>query len=106
MLGMVNRRPLNFDSLGMILNRIEGLLGEILGSAIAARIMLSAPASPAILFRVASGGRAQERPLTSALMSLAALLAIKSGAFSGVFPDTKDDFGFNTGKASAAYVLS
>jgi len=102
MLGLVNRLPLNFDSLGMILNRIEGLLSEILGSATAARIMLSAPASPAILFRVASGGIAQERPLSSALTSLAALLAIKSGVLSGAFPETKDDFGFNTGNASAA----
>jgi hypothetical protein len=101
MLGLVNRLPLNFDSLGMILNRIEGLLNEILGSAIAARIMVSAPASPAILLRVASGGIAQERPLTSALTSLAALLAIMSGALSGAFPETKDDFGFNTGNASA-----
>jgi len=103
MLGLVNRLPLNFDSLGMILNRIEGLLSEILGSAIAARIMVSAPASPAVLFRVASGGIAQDRPLTSALTSLAAaLLAIMSGALSGAFPETKDDFGFNTGNASAA----
>jgi hypothetical protein len=102
MLGLVNRLPLNFDSLGMILNRIEGLLGEILGSAIAARIMVSAPASPAILFRVASGGIVQERPLSSALTSLAALLAIMSGVLSGAFPETKDDFGFNTGNASAA----
>jgi hypothetical protein len=102
MLGLVNRLPLNFDSLGMILNLIEGLLSEILGSAIAARIMVSAPASPAILFRVASGGIAQERPLTSALTSPGALLAIMSGAFSGAFPETKDDFGFNTGNASAA----
>src|SRR5215510_2114942 len=98
MLGLVNRRPLSFDSLGRILNRIEGLLSEILGSATAARIMLSAPASPAILFRVASGGIAQERPLTSTLTSLVALLAINSGAL----PETKDDFGFNTGNASAA----
>jgi hypothetical protein len=98
MLGLVNSLPLNFDSLGMILNRIEGLLSEILGSAIAARIMLSAPASPADLFRVARGGIAQERPLTSALTSLAALLAIMSGAF----PETKDDLGFNTGNASAS----
>jgi len=101
MLGLGNRLPLNFDSLGMTLNRIEGLLSEILGSAIAARIMLSAPASPAIPFRVASGGIAQERPLSSALTSLAALLAIWSGALSGAFPETKGALGFNTGKASA-----
>jgi len=102
MLGLLNRLPLNFDSLGIILNRIEGLLSEILGSAIAERIIASAPASPAILFRVAMGGIAQERPLTSALTSLGALLAIRSGVLSGAFPGTKDDFGFNTGNASAA----
>jgi hypothetical protein len=102
MLGLVNRPPLNFDSLGMNLNRIEGLLSDILGSAIAARIMLSAPASPAALFRVARGGIAQERALRSAFTSLAALLAILSGVLSGAFSETKDDLGFNTGKASAA----
>jgi hypothetical protein len=53
----------------MILSRIEGLFNEILGSVIAARIMLSAPASPATLFRVASGGIVQERVLISALTS-------------------------------------
>jgi hypothetical protein len=73
MLGLLNRLPLNFDSLGLTLNRIEGLFNEILGSAIAARIMLSAPASPATLFRVASGGIVQERVLISALTSLAIL---------------------------------
>jgi|SRR5215471_4807800 len=102
MLGLVNRLPLNFDSLGRILNRIEGLLSDILGSAIAARIMLSAPASPAALFRVARGGIVQERALSSVLTSPAALLAIWSGALSGAFPETKGALGFNTGKASAA----
>src|SRR5215510_16612509 len=102
MLGLVNSVPLIFDSLGRTLNRIEGLLSEILGSVTAARLMVSVPASPAILFRVASGGIAQERPLTSALTSPAALLAIWSGVLSGAFPETKDDFGFNTGNASAA----
>jgi hypothetical protein len=102
MLGLVNRLPLNFDSLGRILNRIEGLLSDILGSAIAARIMLSAPASPAALFRVAMGGIVQERALSSVLTSPAALLAIWSGALSGAFPETKGALGFNTGKASAA----
>jgi hypothetical protein len=102
MLGLVNTLPLNFDSLGMTLNRIEGLLSDILGSAIAARIMLSAPASPAALFRVARGGIVQERALSSAFTSLAALLAILSGVFSKAFSETKDDLGFNTGNASAA----
>jgi hypothetical protein len=73
MLGLLNRLPLNFDSLGLTLNRIEGLFNEILGSAIAARIMLSAPASPATLFRVASGGIVQERVLIPALTSRAIL---------------------------------
>jgi len=112
MLGLGNRLPLNFDSLGMTLNRIEGLLSEILGSAIAARIMFSAPASPATLFRVESGGIVQERALSSAptspgallaITSLAALLATLSGVLSRAFSETKDDLGFNTGNASAAY---
>jgi hypothetical protein len=102
MLGLANKLPLNFDSLGMNLNRIEGLFGEILGSVIAARIMLSAPASPAALFRVTRGGIAQERALTSALTSLAALLVALSGVLSRAFSVTKDDLGFNTGNTSAA----
>src|SRR5262245_731242 len=106
MLGLVNRPPLNFDSLGLSLNRIEGLLSEILGSAIAARIMLSAPASPATLFRIARGGIAQERALTSALTSLAVLVEAMSGVRSSDFSETKDDLGFNTGNTSAAYVFS
>src|SRR5262249_51730743 len=106
MLGLVNRLPLNFDSLGLTLNRIEGLFSEILGSAIAARIMLSAPASPATLFRVASGGIAQERAMISALTSLAALLVALSGLRSRAFSETKDDLGFNTGNTSAAYAFS
>jgi hypothetical protein len=73
MLGLANRLPFNFDSLGMTLSRIEGLFNEILGSVIAARIMLSAPASPATLFRVASGGIVQERVLIPALTSRAIL---------------------------------
>jgi hypothetical protein len=73
MLGLVNRLPFNFDSLGLTLSRIEGLFNEILGSAIAALIMLSALASPAILFRVVSGGIVQERVLIPALVSLAIL---------------------------------
>jgi hypothetical protein len=71
MLGLLNRLPLNFDSLGLTLIRIEGLFNEILGSAIAALIMLSTLASLAILFRVASGGIVQERVLIPALTSLA-----------------------------------
>jgi hypothetical protein len=73
MLGLVNRLPFNFDSLGLTLSRIEGLFNEILGSVIAARSMLSAPASPATLFRVASGGIVQERVLISVLTSRAIL---------------------------------
>jgi hypothetical protein len=86
----------------MTLNRIEGLLSDILGSAIAARIMVSAPASPAALFRVTRGGIAQERALISALTSLAALLATLSGVLSRAFSEAIDDLGFNTGNASAA----
>jgi hypothetical protein len=102
MLGLGNRLPLNFDSLGITLNRNEVLLSAILGSATATRIMLSAPASPAALFRVTSGGIVQERALSSALTSLAALLAILSGALSRGFSETNDDLGFNTGNASAS----
>src|SRR5262245_43045316 len=102
MLGPVNRLPLNFDSLGLILNRIEGLLSEILGSTIAARIMLSAPASPAALFRVTRGGIAQERALISALTSPAALLEAMSLVRSIAFSETKDDLGFNTVNTSAS----
>jgi hypothetical protein len=102
MLGLANKLPLNLDSLGLTLNRIEGLFGEIFGSAIAARIMLSAPASPAALFRVTSGGIAQERALISAPTSLAALLVAMSGVLSRAFSETKDDLGFNTGNTSAA----
>jgi hypothetical protein len=104
--GLLNRLPLNFDSLGLTLIRIEGLFNEILGSAIAARIMLSAPASPASLFRVASGGIVQERALISALTSLAILPEALSGVFSKAFSDTGDDLGLNTGNASAAYRFS
>jgi len=68
--------------------------------------MLSAPVSPAALFRVTSGGIAQERPLISALTPLAALLAILSGFFSEVFSGTSADLGLSIGNTSAAYVLS
>jgi|SRR5215470_3125297 hypothetical protein len=102
MVGPANELPLNFDSLGLNLNRIEGLFGETLGSAIAARIMLSAPASPATLFRVTRGGIAQERALISALTSLAALLVAMAGVLSRAFSETKDDLGLNTGNTSAA----
>src|SRR5262245_5712509 len=106
MLGLVNRTPFNFDSLGLTLSRIEGLFSEILGSVIAARIMLSAPASPATLFRVARGGIVQERALISALTSLVALLETISEAFSKPFSDTRGDLGLNTGNTSAAYFFS
>ena len=106
MLGLVNSLPLSFDSFGRILNRIEGLLSEILGSTMAARIMLTAPASPETLFRVARGGIAQERALTSALTSVADLVEAMFGVRSRDFSETKDDLGFNTGNTSAAYVFS
>src|SRR5262249_39033374 len=102
MLGLVNRPSLNFDSLGMVLNRIEGLLRENPGSAIAVRMMVSATASHLVLFRLARGGIAQQRPLSPALTSPGPLLAIMSVALSGAYPETKDDFGFNTGNASAS----
>jgi len=106
MLGLANRVPLNFASLGLSLNRIEGLFSEILGSATAARIMLSAPASPAALFRVTRGGIAHERALTADLMSLAAMLGVLSGVFSEIFSYAMADLGLNTGNTSAAKVLS
>jgi hypothetical protein len=104
--GLANRLPLNFDSLGLTLNRIEVLFSEILGSATAARIMLSAPASPTTLFRVASGGIAQERALISAPTSLAALLEALSVVFSEAFSGAIDDLGLNTGNTSAEYAFS
>ena len=98
--------PFNFDSLGLTLIRIEGLFNEILGSVIAARSMFSAPASPATLFRVASGGIVQERVLISALTSRAILPEAVTCVFSKPFSDTGDDLGLNTGNASAAYLFS
>jgi hypothetical protein len=68
--------------------------------------MLSAAASPANLFRVASGGIDQERALTSALTSPVVLLETLSEAFSKPFSDTGDDLGLNTGNASVAYFIS
>jgi len=106
MLGLANRLPLNFDSLGLTLNRIEGFFSEILGSAIAARIILSAPASPAARLRVTRGGIAQERALISALTSLAALFGVLSGVFSKLFSETRAVLGLSTGNTSAAYVFS
>ena len=94
--------PLSFDSLGLSLNRIEGLFSEILGSATAARIMLSPPASPTVLFRVARGAITQERALISAPISLAALLKVLTGAFSKGFSETETDLGLSTGNTSAA----
>jgi hypothetical protein len=102
MLGLAKRLPLNFDSLGLILNRIEGLFSETLGSATAARSMLSPPASPTILFRVARGDIVHEWAAISALTSLALLL----GVLSGVFSATKMDLGLSTGNTSAAKTFS
>jgi hypothetical protein len=82
MLGLSNGRAINFDSLGLTLNRIEGLLSEILGSAIAGRITLLALASPE--FPVARDGIAQERALTSVPASLEALSIDFTESFSGV----------------------
>ncbi|HEX5083510.1 MAG TPA: hypothetical protein VFY40_15800, partial [Blastocatellia bacterium] len=70
--------------------------------ATAARIMLSPPASPTILFRVARGRIAQECAAIAAPTSLADLL----GALSGVFSATRADRGLSTVKTSEAKAFS
>jgi hypothetical protein len=100
MLGLSNGRAIIFDSLGLTLNRIEGLLGEILGSAIAGRIMFLVPDSPAL--PVTSGGIAQERALTSVPASLGVL----SRDFSEAFSEIGAGLGISTRNTSAANVFS
>jgi hypothetical protein len=96
MLGLSNGRAIIFDSLGLTLNRIEGLFGAIFGSAIVARILLLPPASPAL--PATSGGIAQERALTSVLTSLEVL----SRDFSEAFSEIGAGLGISTRNTSAA----